>query len=195
MRLLITIALIFTFSGLQSCSANTENTLQADSLLAAEPIKDRHQTDWKTQDDPLYTLDYPASWESNYTGQQGISFIAISSQNPNSDKFRDNVTLVVQDLKGKNLDLKQFADENTKEIRDEILDSKLIDKEGETNGAGKYREETFTGQQGSFKLIYTQRFYVHNGNSFILSFISQQDENNSSLSPIGAKILNSLQLK
>lgn len=195
MRIITTIALIFAFSGLQSCSNNPENSLQTDSLQAAEPVRSVPQSEWKTQDDPLYTLDYPANWESTYTGQLGISFMSISPKDPNSDKFNENVTLIVQDWKGKDTDLKKFAEDNTKQMRDEVLDSKLVDKDGESKGAGKYREETFTGQQGSYKLLYTQRFYIHNGNAFIFSFISQLDENNSTIPPIGTKILNSLQLK
>ncbi len=194
MRIPITIALIFAFSGFQSCANNPENSSQTSAGLKAEPTNEITQTDWKTQDDPLYTLDYPSNWEVTYTGQQGISFVAISPKIAGSDKFRENVTLIVQDLKGKETDLETFVDGNTQQIRDMITDSKLVENKEADYGGGTYREVQYTGEQGSSTLLYTQRFYIHNGYAFVFSFTCPQKDY-PSLSPMSTKFLDSLHLK
>lgn len=194
MRILITIALIFAFSGFQSCANNPENSSDTSAIQTPEPAKKMPETDWKTQDDPLYTIDYPSNWEMTYTGQQGISLVAISPKDPNSDKFRENVTLIVQDLKGKETDLETFVDGNTQQIRDMITNSKLVENKEADNGTGTYREVQYTGEQGTYTLLYTQRFYIHNGYAFVISFTCPQKDY-ASLSPLGTKFLDSLHLK
>lgn len=152
------------------------------------------ENQWKTLDDPLYSLTYPGDWELNYTGQMGISMAAVAPKESPSDRFRENVTLMIQEMKDDKTTLEAFVNQISEGTRSMIINSELVENKEAKGSAGTYREIQYTGDQGGYELIYTQRFYLHKGKAFIFSFTAERS-NYEKHKAMGFAILNSLQLK
>lgn len=188
----ITLIAIIAIIGSVSSFAFTQTKIAA--IIFNEPVKGGTDPGWKTLDDPQYTIDYPENWEMTYTGQQGLSMIALSPKEMEKDKFRENVSVMIQDLKGKETDLKTFVDDNTNGVRDMITDSKLVENIESEGASGRYREVIYTGQQNDIELIYTQRFYIHKGSALVVSFTAQKAKY-ASFTDTRIKIFDSFKLK
>ena len=68
------------------------------------------QTEWKSITDNDFTIEYPDNWELNRTGQMGTKFILFSKLSNLTDKFRENVNLIMQDLTGSNITLDKYVE-------------------------------------------------------------------------------------
>lgn len=197
MKLLITASLVCALVGIQSCGNRADpavNQSENKTLKAAIASDSESDDQWKILEDSLYTLKYPANWKLGYTGQEGISMGALSPLESDTDQFRENVTLIVQHLQDKTMDLDTFVDQNAPKIRKAIANSKLVEDKTGNTGDATYRQIQYTGTQSDYTLLFTQRFYVHNGYVFIFSFTCQKSKYDE-YKPVGFKILNSLVLK
>ena len=129
---------------------------------------------WFSLKDKSYTLRYPNNWELDQTGQGGTSFILLSVLEDAYDKFRENVNLIVQDVKGKNIDLAKFTEISTEQIKTMIPNSKIISSELEKRKSGEYRRIVYTCDQGKFHLQFEQRYWVINNKAYILTFTAEE---------------------
>ncbi|HWY11050.1 MAG TPA: PsbP-related protein [Bacteroidia bacterium] len=149
--------------------------------------------DWKTLDKPNYSIQYPATWELNQSGQMGTSFILFSVLESAQDKFRENITLLIQDLTGKNIDLNKFTEISESQIKTlatnaHLIESKRIKKDTE------YHKIIYTADQGIFHLEFEQYYWVINDKAYILTFTSEHTKFEN-FKVTGEKILNSFKLK
>lgn len=128
------------------------------------------QENWKKQSDSLYTIQYPANWEMNYTGQKGLSFVVVSPLENNEDKFRENLSLVIQSMSADDSSLKDFAEDNTFQIVETISNGKIMKNEEKSVNGVTYREVIYSGSQNNMDFINTQRYYFYNDNAFVLTF-------------------------
>lgn len=69
-----------------------------------------HQRFVSYQSDDGYSIDYPAQWYINPEKIDGVSVIFHSPPVGEADDFSENVTIVVQDLKGNPMGLKKYSD-------------------------------------------------------------------------------------
>lgn len=167
------IAVLFLSSiCLQACAETTESTNieNFSDEGGSKDVLEVQDAVWKTLEDSLYTIQYPETWEMNYTGQKGLSFVAVSPLTNSEDKFRENLSLVVQDMKADDSNLQDFAEDNTYQIVDMITDGKIVKNEEATENGVTYREIVYSGIQNSMEFINTQRFYFHGTNAFVLTF-------------------------
>ena len=66
-------------------------------------------TNWKSLDNPSYSIKYPSHWELNESGEMGTSLIILSPLESEKDTFRENVNLLIQDLTGLDIGLDQYT--------------------------------------------------------------------------------------
>lgn len=130
------------------------------------------QEDFKTLDDEAYTIQYPETWEVNQSGQMGMSFGLFSPIKFEGDMFRENVNLVIQDLAASPMDLTEYVNVSTKQIRTMILDSEIL----KSKTIGNYQQMIYTGTMGQFKLKFLQNYWIDNGKAYILTFTAEQSE-------------------
>src|SRR5690606_22731358 len=126
---------------LQACADTTEstNTENFSSEGSNEDELAVQNAAWKTLKDSLYTIQYPETWEMNYTGQKGLSFVAVSPLANPDDLFRENLSLIIQDMNADDSSLKDFAEDNTNQIVDMIVDGKVVKNEEITEKGTTYR--------------------------------------------------------
>jgi len=196
MRLLIFLTFLLSAYSFQA-SANlyhSENIKETSDTFGHISDKEITDPEWKTLQDSLFTLKYPATWEMNHTGQKGLSFVVISPLEGETDKFRENLSFVIQSMKNDDSTLKDFVEDNTSQILDMIANSKMLKNEEKMIGKIKYREVVYTGTQGNMELINTQRYIYHGDDAYVFTFtrIAGSDSN---FEADGVKIMNSLKFK
>ena len=129
---------------------------------------------WKKLDERNYSISYPETWRLDQSGQMGTTFFLFSPLESEKDKFSENVNLVIQDLGGTTIDLKQFAQISEKQIKTLITNSELIESKLIKNGTDEYQRMIFTGDQGIFHLQFEQYYVIHAGKAFVLTLTCEQ---------------------
>lgn len=150
--------------------------------------------EWKTFVEDNYSIQYPTTWELNNSKQMGTSFILFSPLTSEKDQFKENVNLLIQDLKGYNLDLDKYTAISEEQIKTMITDGKIVESKKMTSGTSAYQKIIYTGTQGIFKLEFEQYYWVEKDKAYILTFTCEESQF-ADFKPVGEKILNSFQLK
>lgn len=86
----------------------------------------------------------------------GTSFFLFTKQTSATDDFKENINLIVQDLGGQKISLKQYTELSKKQIKQLITNSKLIKSEKQTLHNKTFNEFLYTGEQGQLKLTFHQ---------------------------------------
>jgi hypothetical protein len=121
--------------------------------------------EWKTLETPEYSIQYKADWVLDQSGQSGTKFM-LYSPSIQGQVFKNNINLIIQDLKGQNIDLKKFVDISTDQIQKLITSSKIILSQT-TNSR---HEIVYTGAFGQFSLKWKQYYWVKDEKAYVLTF-------------------------
>src|SRR5690606_5363722 len=81
---------------------------------------------WKRFERDNYQIDYPKDWELDESGKHGTVIAILSKKENDDDQFRENVNLVIQDLKGKRVSLDKYTDVSLGQVENQMPDSKLL---------------------------------------------------------------------
>ena len=181
MTKILTILLLFTF---MACG----QTPESNSSTNGEKLN------WKTLEENNYSIQYPADWELNQSGQMGTTFFLLSPLSSDQDKFKDNVNLLIQDLSNLNLDLDKYAEISVGQVRTMITNSTLIESKRIKNGLDEFHRMIYTGDQGMFHLKFEQFFWINNEKAYVLTLTCEQDKFKG-FKDVGETILNSFMLK
>jgi hypothetical protein len=141
-----------------------------------------------------YKLQYPASWAIDTSKKMGADFFILSPRENDTDKFQENVNLLVQDLTGQNIDLDKYAEITERQIREmaiegTIYESKKIIKPDKS----EYYKMVYGMTQGIFKLKVEQYYFIKKDKAFIMTFTAESSKFDSFQSA-GEQILNSFVL-
>lgn len=149
---------------------------------------------WKTLVESNYSIQYPSTWELNQNRQMGTSLILFSPLENNEDQFRENVNLIIQDLKGQNIDLDKYSEISEGQVKTMITNSILTNSERIKNGNKEYHRLIYSGDQGIYHLKFEQYYWVENDKAYVLTFTCEQNKF-SDYKEIGETILNTFSLK
>jgi len=83
-------------------------------------------TEWKSLTNEKFEIQYPSDWVVDQSGQMGISFFLFSPLSDESDNFKENVNLLIQDLAGYDLTLDGFVDLSENQIKTLATDGEII---------------------------------------------------------------------
>jgi hypothetical protein len=129
-------------------------------------------SDWKTIDQPDYSLTYPARWTLDKGGQMGTKFILFTGQSKSG--FSDNLNLIIEDLGSAGFDLERYASLSEGQIRKMIANVEDIDSKRQKSGDKEFQEVIFKGDQGTLHLKWRQRYYLKGDKAYVLTFTSSQ---------------------
>jgi hypothetical protein len=165
------------------------------SLLFSVQLDDfDSRSEWKTLDQPEYSISYPEDWSLDQSGTMGMSFAILSPMEGAGDTFRENVNLLMQDVSQNNLDLDSYTSLSIDQIGTYITDSKILSSERIKKDGGEYQQIVYTGKQGLFYLKFEQRYWVINGKAYVLTLTTEQDKFEA-FKATGTKVLDSFQIK
>ena len=149
---------------------------------------------WKSLTENNYSINYPENWELDKSGQMGTSFILFSPLSSEQDQFKENVNLLIQDIKGYNLDLDKYVEISEDQIKTYITDGKIIESKKITTETLNFQKLVYTGRQGVFNLKFEQYFWVVGDKAFVLTLTCEESQFNN-YQETGEMILNSFNLK
>ena len=149
---------------------------------------------WETIDRYSYSLQYPSTWSTDISKQLGTDLFIFSPKDSDTDKFRENVNTMVQDLSGLNITLDQYIEISEGQIKTMLTDASIIESKRMTQGNKEYHKLLFTGQQGIFKLKTEQYYFLVNEKAFVITLTTEQNQYDKYIEN-GEAILKSFKLK
>ncbi|MDG0812547.1 PsbP-related protein [Cohnella rhizosphaerae] len=121
--------------------------------------------------DDGYSIQYPKDWTVQ-TDIQGVSAAFLSPADGDSDPFKENVTLVVQELGGAATgSLDQYAAETQKALEKMITNFKLVSSEKSDADHAFFLE--YTGTQGQFDLHWQQAAIIDDDKAYIVTYTAE----------------------
>lgn len=133
---------------------------------------------------------YTTSWTLDTSGAMGSKWIIFSPLENDSDKFRENVNLIIQDMQGHDVSLDQYVEISVSQIKQLFTDGKIYESDRLSNSNGDYQKLIFSATQGTFTLQFEQYYYIRNGKAYTLTLTTELSKF-STYQPIGEQILNS----
>jgi PsbP-like protein len=148
---------------------------------------------WKVFADSSLSIQYPASWEVKTNLASGIRFVILSPLAENNDAFRENVNLLIQDLKGYNVDLDKYVEVTEGQVKTLLPNGQLLESTRMKSDAGEWHKFMYLGSQGGNPLKFEQYCWVIGEKAYVLTLTCEtgQFEN---YRKTGERILNSFKL-
>ncbi|MCK0131010.1 hypothetical protein MWU59_05780 [Flavobacteriaceae bacterium F08102] len=122
----------------------------------------------------IYTVTYDDFWTAEQNGERGMSFILKAPLENASDKFQENINLIIQDLSGYDLDLAGYTAISLDQINTMFKSSELISSRTRKKETGKYQEVMFTAPNGAYNLKFLQHYYILKKKAFIITFTAEE---------------------
>lgn len=120
-----------------------------------------------------YTVHYPKSWILDTSKLMGTEFFIFSPLENESDKFRENISFVIQNLVGRNIDLEMYKKITDEQISKLATDGKIYESTVLKSDSNKYYKVTYGMTQGQFKLKITSLCRINNEKAYLLTFTSE----------------------
>ena len=123
-----------------------------------------------------YKIEYPATWRTDTSGVMGTDAVFLAPLENESDKFSENINIMIQDLTGQNIDLEKYKQITDKQLADlatepqvfESLIVKTIDKE--------YFRVTYAITQNKFRLRITSICFIKNEKAYLVTYTAEFDK-------------------
>jgi hypothetical protein len=121
-----------------------------------------------------YKIQCPKTWTIDSTGVMGTKLVLLSEYEDESDRFRDNVNLVIQNLVGQGIDIKKYAELSEKQM--EGFASQVYESKLETGVRGPYYKITYAVTQGKFHLKIKSLCFIRNEMAYLVTFTSEESK-------------------
>ncbi|KAB8152130.1 hypothetical protein EZY14_015470 [Kordia sp. TARA_039_SRF] len=144
-------------------------------LVAFVNVTVNAQKSWKTKKLDNFSIQYPSEWKSETSNNVGVDLILYAPATSADDTFSENINVVVQDLKGYNLNLDSYTKLSEQQIKSMLKGGKITQSERITNGKIPYHRLVYVGKQSGFNLQFEQRYYVINETAYVLTLTCTVD--------------------
>jgi hypothetical protein len=140
-----------------------------------------------------FSIEYPTDWELNTTGVAGSIFVVSSPLSSNDDKFRENVNILTQNLKGMNIDLDKYVILSKKQIYN-LPKAKLIVSKRVKKGEDEYHTFIVDAFMNGMDLKVLQHYFIKDEIAYVLTY-TQVENDKDGYFKVGEKIINSFKKK
>ena len=156
------------------------------------------QTSPTTQDaeygNESYQIKYPKTWQLDASKAIGTDLLLFSPLENESDKFRENVNIMIQDLGGQNIDLEKYKLITENQLANLATDVKVFESKIIKADNDRFYKTAYAMTQGKFTLRITSICFIRDDKAYLATFTSEIDKYDS-YKAIGEKILNTFSLK
>lgn len=142
--------------------------VRAETKASEKPIQ-RTDIKWKALSKSNYKIQYPDNWELNESGVMGTSFIIFSPVESDSDTYRENVTLIIQDISGQNIDLSKFVDISLSQFHTLLTNPQLFENKRVKVATKEYQKMVYSFDQGALHLKTEQYLFVIKNKAYVLT--------------------------
>jgi len=141
-----------------------------------------------------YSIGVPADWTPDSSKQMSTDLVIFSMLENGTDRFRENVNVLIQNLAGMNIDLEKDTAISIGQIKTMATGSKIEESKTIKTGKATFQKIIYTATQGGFKLKFEQYYYMANKKAYVITFTTEIGKFDI-FKPIGEEILNSFALK
>jgi len=152
------------------------------------------ESEWKSLSKKEYVIQYPPDWEPTENGEMGTTFVIFSPSETKDDQFRENVNLIIQDLKGKEIDLDRYTSMSEKQIKTIMTNAEISASQRMKGSNGEYHKLVYISDQGGYHLKYVQYYWIINEKAYLLTFTSEQNKFDA-FRETGMQMMNSFQIR
>src|SRR6188768_2774193 len=78
-------------------------------LLTLTSWGQKTEVSWKVLNQNNFSIQYPTNWDLDQTGYEGTTFLILTELTSIEDPFRENVGLIIHDLRGTTIYLDKFV--------------------------------------------------------------------------------------
>ncbi|WP_256758688.1 DcrB-related protein [Cohnella sp. WQ 127256] len=157
-------------------SVEAELTVEADLSVEADMITDTEvPAGYKLFEDRTYgtSFQYPEDWTVQ-ENVDGALALFLSPKESESDKFQENVSVIVEDLGGEKVTLDQYAEVSKQQLGAVITDFNIVTEEKGTLEDGEESYNLlYSGKQGDHKLTWQQVYMIVEGNAFVITYTAE----------------------
>ena len=150
--------------------------------------------DWQLLNENSFSIQYPRDWDLDKSGENGMSFLLLSKKTTPMDNFRDNVSLLIQDLKGQNTNLDRFVEISVGQLKSMITNLNIIENKRMSANGEAFQKLIYSFEQGIYKFTSEQFCYLKNEKAYVLSFLCENDQLEK-YKETGEQIMKSFKLK
>jgi hypothetical protein len=144
------------------CLANAQNLQQQGTLK-----------DWNTFNRNQYIISYPATWRTDTSGAMGADAFFFSPKDSDTDKFSENVNVMIQSLAGTNINLDQFVENSERQIKTLVTEGVLVESKRMNRNGRAFHYLLYTGTQGLFKLKTAQYYFIEGEKAFVVTLVTE----------------------
>lgn len=149
---------------------------------------------WTKYSDLEYEIQYPNEWNINISGQDDMDFILLSPLESENDKFRENVNLVIQDLRGQNYNLNSYVELSEDQVNNFVSNGEVLTSERKNNDKGEFHYLVYKADYKVYNLIHKQYFWLINDFAYVLTFTGEKEKFDM-YNGLSEKIMNSFKMK
>ncbi len=120
-----------------------------------------------------FELMYPQSWELNTSKQYGAAVILFAPVEGSSDKFRENVNVLIQDLTGQQIDLAKYKAITDQQFSNlgpaiEVAESVVVN-----STKGHVYRAKYKLKQGDFLMQLMAECYIKDEKAYLITFTAE----------------------
>lgn len=142
----------------------------------SQGLSQNEEAAWKALSHENYKIEYPSQWELDESGQMGAAFILFSPQSRETDNFKENVNLLIQDLSAYDLTLDQYVEVSEGQVKTLMTDGHILMSERNTTEEREFHKMIYTGKQGIFNLKFQQFFWMLDKKAYVITLTCEESE-------------------
>ena len=122
-----------------------------------------------------FKMDYPRDW-SKQEGFMGTTVIFLSPMEGSNDRFREILSVMVQDLSTQPMTLDQYTELSIQQIGEIITDGQVISSTKVGFAGGDGWELIYAGKQGQYKLKWKCQYIIFGDKAYLLTYAAEEDK-------------------
>ena len=144
---------------------------------------------WQTIDRPDFSIRYPSDWTLQPESENAVFYLYAPAES-DGDRFRENVSLVVEVLPSGQYDADSYVEEAVKLLQIQVTKNERVE------WAGHVGRRLIYTQRPALDIVTTNELYVWviNGKAYLLAF-SREEGNDGEQAITGQRILQTFELK
>ena len=173
---------------LTACSGQAR--IDKEDLAAREAARQyADSAAWQTIDRADFSIRYPSDWTLQPESENAVFYLYAPAESE-ADRFRENVSLVVEVLPNGKYDADSYVKEAIKLMQGQVTTNERVVRAGHVG-----RRLVYT-QQPALDIVTTNELYVWvvNGKAYLLAF-SREEGNDGDQADAGERILQTFELK
>jgi hypothetical protein len=123
-----------------------------------------------------YEIQYPINWRLDTSRLMGTEFFVFSPLENETDKFSENVNVLIQNLEGHNIDLKAYKEITDNQLKNMVNDSEIYESAIIKTDNKEYYKAVYAMTQGKFRLKITSICFIKNDKAYLVTFSAELDK-------------------